>query len=334
MRNKCKILVKLKHNLLNLKLNMQISMSISAAERDTGLSKDALRVWERRYGFPTPMRDSLGERAYSLDQVEKLRVIKRLLDQGHRPGKIIHYSVQELQQLAQESVQAAQSASSNSVELSYLYDFLALCKSHQVEALRHNLSQSLSRMGLERFIVELLAPLNQLVGEAWANGTLQIFEEHLYTESVQVVLRTAISMLQHQHAAEPDRPRILLTTLPQEQHGLGLLMAEAIFALEGGICISLGVQTPIMEIVGAAKSQNADIVALSFSEVMNPRHVLQGLSDLRNKLPDTTEIWAGGHSSALARRPPDSVYVLQNFADIHAGLSAWHSRNQDKHIAA
>lgn len=313
---------------------MAISISISAAERDTGLSKDALRVWERRYGFPAPMRDNLGERTYPLDQVEKLRVLKRLLDQGHRPGKIIHYSVQELQQLAQESVQQAKSGVSNSAEQAHLHDYLALCKSHQAETLRHNLSQSLSRMGLERFIVELMAPLNQLVGEAWANGTLQIFEEHLYTESVQGVMRTAIAMLQHPHADKSEKPRILLTTLPQEPHGLGLLMAEAIFALEGGSCISLGVQTPIMEIVGAAKSQNADIVALSFSEVMNPRQVLQGLADLRNKLPDKTEIWAGGHSSALTRRPPESVYILKSLGDIHDGLSAWYARNQDKHKSA
>ncbi|HQS59337.1 MAG TPA: MerR family transcriptional regulator [Gallionellaceae bacterium] len=307
---------------------MAISISISAAERDTGLSKDALRVWERRYGFPAPMRDSLGERAYSLEQVEKLRVLKRLLDQGHRPGKIIHYSVQELQQLAQESVPAIKMAAESGAENAELQGFVDLCKAHQAETLRHNLAQSLSRMGLERFIVELMAPLNQLVGEAWANGTLQIFEEHLYTESVQAVLRTAISMLQRPHAAESIRPRILLTTLPQEQHGLGLLMAEAIFVLEGANCISLGVQTPIMEIVNAANAQRADIVALSFSQAMNPRQVLQGLEDLRKKLPVTTEIWAGGHSPVLARRPPQSVYVLPNLADIHTRLSEWHARDQ------
>ena len=42
----------------------KVSLSIAAVERDTGLSKDTLRVWERRYGFPTPDRDGFGERAY------------------------------------------------------------------------------------------------------------------------------------------------------------------------------------------------------------------------------------------------------------------------------
>ena len=39
-------------------------LSIAAVERETRLSKDVLRVWERRYGFPRPERDANGERCY------------------------------------------------------------------------------------------------------------------------------------------------------------------------------------------------------------------------------------------------------------------------------
>ncbi len=302
---------------------MQTMMSIGAVERDTGLSKDALRVWERRYGFPMPLRDQLGERAYPLDQVNKLRVLKRLLDQGHRPGKIIHLNVQELQNLVQEVAQTGSTVSAGGIEQTVLQAYLDLCKSHQAEALRHGLSQAISRMGLKRFVIDLLAPLNRLVGEAWAGGGLQVFEEHLYTESVQTVMRAAISTLHPAQTASPARPRILLTTLPQEQHGLGLLMAEAIFALEGASCISLGVQTPIIEIVGAAQSQQAHIVALSFSAATNPRQVLDSLLDLRNKLPGEIEIWAGGHCPVLLRRPPPFLQVLTDLAEIPDALTDW-----------
>ena len=54
-------------------------VNIAAVERDTGLSKDTLRVWERRYGFPAPMRDRFGERLYPLEQVDRLRLIRRLM---------------------------------------------------------------------------------------------------------------------------------------------------------------------------------------------------------------------------------------------------------------
>src|SRR5512135_2440806 len=76
-------------------------LPIAAVERDTGLSKDTLRVWERRYGFPQPARDANGERVYPSEQVDKLRLLKRLMDQGHRPGKIAERSIEQLQALAE-----------------------------------------------------------------------------------------------------------------------------------------------------------------------------------------------------------------------------------------
>lgn len=76
------------------------AFSISDVERDTGLAKETLRVWERRYAFPQPQRDAYGERSYPFDQVQKLRMVKHLLDMGYRPGKIMQHSTGELQQMA------------------------------------------------------------------------------------------------------------------------------------------------------------------------------------------------------------------------------------------
>ena len=74
-----------------------LAQNISAVERETGLSKDVLRMWERRYGFPKPARDDNGERQYTLAEIAKLRAIKRLMDVGVRPGKLIGLSLAELE---------------------------------------------------------------------------------------------------------------------------------------------------------------------------------------------------------------------------------------------
>ena len=58
----------------NTRNTTEASYNIAAVERDTGLSKDTLRVWERRYGFPKPLRDQHDERLYSLPELEKLRL--------------------------------------------------------------------------------------------------------------------------------------------------------------------------------------------------------------------------------------------------------------------
>ena len=63
-------------------------LSIAAVERETGLGKDTLRAWERRYGFPLPQRDAAGVRGYPRAMVERLRLIRRALVAGHRPGRL------------------------------------------------------------------------------------------------------------------------------------------------------------------------------------------------------------------------------------------------------
>jgi methanogenic corrinoid protein MtbC1 len=304
-----------------------IMLSIAAVERDTGLSKDTLRVWERRYGFPVPVRDTQGERRYPYDQLERLRVIKRLLDAGHRPGRVVALDVDELGRLSMATgVQApppsAVQAATTGPDVAAM---LACIERHDIEMLRHQMARTLSRVGLGCFVLDIVAPLNLRVGEAWMHGGLAVFAEHLYTESVQVVLRNALH-----HLPPPDGsgPRVLLGTVPGEPHGLGLLMAEALLALEGCQCLSLGVQTPIWDIVSAAKVLRSDVVALSYTGCTNPNHLIEGLIELRNKLPAQVVVWAGGSAPVLQRRAIDGVCVMPTLASIAPALADWHARRR------
>ncbi|MFY9511357.1 MAG: cobalamin B12-binding domain-containing protein, partial [Rubrivivax sp.] len=194
-------------------------------------------------------------------------------------------------------------------------------RAHDVRGLRKELARLLARCGVARFVVDVVVPLNMAVGDAWMRGQLEIFEEHLYTEAVQVVLRQAIAAIPEPQG--DSLPRVLLSTLPGEPHGLGLLMAEAMFALEGCDCISLGVQTPLWDLVLAAKAHRADLVALGFSGCMNPNQVHDGLAELRGKLPATVQLWAGGSAPVLHRRPVAGVLSLATLDAIAPELRRW-----------
>ncbi len=289
-----------------------LSLNISAVERDTGLSKDTLRMWERRYGFPEPLRDGNGERIYPVEQVHKLRLVKRLMDQGHRPGKIIGRPVEELTALA--NMRSAPAALRQDLEV-----FLKLIRGHQLPDLRRHLSQTLMRQGLHAFVIETVAPLNEAVGQAWMRGEFAVFEEHLYTEQIQSLLRNAVSSMQPQGRA----PRVLLTSFPQEPHGLGLLMVEALLAVEGASCIPLGTEMPLPEIARAAQAHKADVVALSFSAAFNEKNAVHGLGELREALPADTAIWAGGAGLARLRRPPAGVEVMCDLTDLVDRVKTW-----------
>jgi methanogenic corrinoid protein MtbC1 len=296
-----------------------ITLSIAAVERDTGLSKDTLRVWERRYGFPAPARDATGERAYTVDQLEKLRLIKRLMDAGHRPGRVVLLPYADLLALGGSTLAAPPAETPPAAP--DVQRVLALVRAHDPVALRAELARALSRQGVMRFVTDLVAPLNAAVGEAWLRGQLEVFEEHFYTEALQSVMRQAL--LGIPDPAPGARPRVLLTSFPGEPHGLGLLMAEAVFAIEGSCCLSLGVQTPLWDVVLAAAAHRADIVALSFTGCMNPNQVNDGLTELRAKLPQTVHIWAGGSAPVLHRRPVPGVVALSTLGQLPAALARW-----------
>jgi DNA-binding transcriptional MerR regulator/methylmalonyl-CoA mutase cobalamin-binding subunit len=302
--------------------NNFLTLSIAAVERDTGLSKDTLRVWERRYGFPVPSRDEGGERAYPLDQVEKLRLLKRLLDAGHRPGRVVGMPHEALQALADSTVDLNAAASTATTWADdEVQAYLALIRGHDVTALRRQLLTDLVRVGLARFIVDLLAPLNKAVGEAWLRGQMEIFEEHAYTESVQIVLRRGLDAIP---PADPAaRPRVLLATLPGEPHGLGLLLAECLLALEGLPCLSLGVQLPVWDVVLASQAYRSDVVALGFTGSANPAQSIEALQELRSKLPPSVALWAGGNVPVLQRRRIDGVQPIADLAEMLPAIAAW-----------
>jgi len=290
----------------------ELTLNISAVERDTGLSKDTLRMWERRYGFPDPHRDANGERMYPIDQVHKLRLIKRLMDQGHRPGKIISRPVEELTSLG--NLRVAPSPLRQDLEV-----FLKLISAHQLPELRRHLSQTLMRQGLHAFIIDTVAPLNHAVGEAWMRGEFAVFEEHLYTEQIQSVLRNAASSIQPQGRA----PRVLLTTFPQETHSLGLLMVEALLSVEGACCVPMGTEMPLEEIARAAQAHKVEVVALSFSAAFNEKQAVQGLRELRAALPARISIWAGGAGLTRLRRSIPEVEVIGDLYVLVERVKEW-----------
>lgn len=305
-------------------------LGIAAVERDTGLSKDTLRVWERRYGFPVPLRDANDERIYPAQQVEKLRLLRRLMDCGHRPGKIVPLSVAELSELAAQRVNRDPSNErASSPPTDEIVQLLDLLRGHQAELMREALTNKLMQLGIEQFVIQLAAPLSAAVGEAWARGELQIYEEHLFTEQLTHLLRSAINNTarrQMSPVTQPARPRVLLTTFPQEPHSLGLLMAETLMTLSGCDCVSLGVQTPVADIATAAAAHQVDIVGLSFSPVMSSAQVVGGLRVLQSLLLPGMEIWAGGSCPSLSRRSLAHIRTLRELDEIGPAVADWRVR--------
>jgi DNA-binding transcriptional MerR regulator/methylmalonyl-CoA mutase cobalamin-binding subunit len=291
-------------------------LSIAEIERETGINRDTLRVWERRYGFPAPCRNQRSERVYSIAELDRLRMLKQLLDRGLRPGKLVKLDDQQLRQLT-----ALQSgASPFSVEVDALLETLS---SGVNSALKPRLEGLLCQHGLRCFLTDVVAPMNHAVGEAWFTGRIGVLDEHHYTEQVRALLTTALSS-QPQGA---ETPRVLLTTLPGEQHGIGLLMAACMLRVEGAAILSLGVQTPLEEIVRGAVEGACGIVALSCSDYMGRRTIAGQLVRLRKLLPQEIAIWAGGGGVGKIRFMPDNIRLFSDLRQISPAIQAEQNKN-------
>lgn len=283
------------------------NFTIAVVERETGLSKDTLRVWERRYGFPRPGRDAARDRVYGGVEVQQLRLLRRLLDRGHRPAKVVGLGFEQLTAMANNVLLA------DPTEAPQREPVLDLLKQPDPAAFRDHLARQLATQGLVGFVCDDLAPLTAKVGEAWARGEIGVAQEHLFTEIATRLLR---SHLQHLGAQQRQGKRILFATLPGEQHGLGLLMAECILSVKGHSVITLGTEVPMEQMLWASETYRCDALALSFSQARSNAFVANGVSAIRAVVPSSITIWIGGRGASLLKSVPDGVMVFRDLAEL------------------
>ncbi len=271
--------------------------SIGMVERDTGIGRDTLRVWERRYGFPEPSRNAKGERMYSENQLRRLQRIRRLLDQGLRPGKLLPLDPVALDAL-EANMQAQLSRPVNDT-VCQLLDAIFAADPQELSRLFHHFYQ---QQGMQEFILHTVAPLLKATGEDWARGRLQIFQEHLLAEQLRRFLKAQIA-----HQDITNSLTVMLATLPGESHTLGLLMVEALLAAKGIAAINLGSEVPMDQIQSAVHHFNVDILGITFSASYPYKHIRPHLRELREMINDEVVIWIGGEGAHGLRKLPNGV---------------------------
>lgn len=290
-------------------------LPITDVERQTGIRQATLRMWEKRYGFPQPLRDQHGDRVYPPSQVERLHIVRRLIDQGLRPGKIFAGAA------LLETVHTA-TRRTDSVPAVYQQVF-HLLRAYRLSELHAHFQQRLLDLGLRRFIIDFLAPLCTQIGLAWNRGELPVRCVHLYTQVAESFLHASQAAVR---TTGDSRPTVVLATLTGERHVLGIMMAEAVMASLAMHCIQLGAETPPLEVATAAREACADIVALSFSSYFPQRAGMRMTASLRSALPQETALWIGGDGAGRFGRPMPGVVFFDTLDVIKPALARWRAR--------
>jgi DNA-binding transcriptional MerR regulator len=71
---------------------------IGAVARLTGIETVTIRMWERRYALVEPRRSPTGNRLYTRDDIARLALIKRLVDDGNAIGTIARLTLDQLRE--------------------------------------------------------------------------------------------------------------------------------------------------------------------------------------------------------------------------------------------
>jgi methanogenic corrinoid protein MtbC1 len=284
----------------------------SEIERITGFSIEKLRKWRQRFGFPLAEYQVDGRAIYSRESVDRLLVIKRLLEAGFRPRQVVANtafnnlkSVTDLK-LLKPDVERSESTNA----------FISLLKHFDSEAFKALLHKRRAKQTMLDFVQYTIAPLMVGVGDAWLSGEIDVFHEHLCSSMIE---RYLISQTL-KSKPKPAFPIFLFALPPGERHQLGLLMVEAVMAEAGAYIVNVGTDIPLNSLKLAAIECRADVVALTFSFSYPLRDVVPTLMHARRLLPTRMLIWAGGSGLSQVRRVPKGVRIMTHFDEAITAL--------------
>lgn len=297
---------------------------IEVVSRRTGLSKDLLRAWERRYSAVEPGRSGGGRRLYSDADIERLRLLRLATRGGRRIKSVVGLSSEELAELVREDEAARQEApawngpSSNDGAAHYVQAGLRAIEALDGSRLSAILERAVVNLGNLGFATGVAGPLLNEVGDRWHNGTMSPRHEHL----ASAALRGVLTRLAGAGAIDVEAPGLVVATPAGQHHEFGALLIAALAANQGWRVTYLGPDLPALDIVETAAATDAIAVALSLVFPADDPALPGELHELRRVLPPETTLLLGGRSApAYAKHLEESeVRLIPDLVSLYSAL--------------
>lgn len=278
----------------------------------TGIPRNTLLAWERRYGVPTPGRTQGGHRVYSDDDVSILHRLKQLLDKGHRIGEavgLLHKNA-EPERARSDALAPIDHQRRELVEALLSFD----------RATADELYHRIGRFAIRRVIDEALLPVLQEIGDGWHRGEVTVAQEHFATAFVREQL---ITMLNRLESGPVGGPVAVCAGFPGESHEIGLLAVAVKLALRGWRVAYLGADLPLEELAGILLSRKAELICQSIFAPRSAKELRTYASRLLHMVPGSTVVALGGPGvKGLKNESTDRLLFCPDFDSLVSSLDA------------
>ncbi len=280
----------------------------------TGLSRDVIRVWERRYGLVRPSRSANRYRVYTDEDVALLRFLKEELEKGHTIGELAAEG-RELLLMRMRATPVAQAPVQPLDRL--INDLIAVLDPLDRGEFERRLNGAVAVIPFEEALQRVLLPLQEKIGELWHEGRINVAIEHYVTKLVQQKLFSVMNQL----PVNDNGPRVVVGCPAGESHELGAQVVAYQCAMRGCQVYYLGPNVPLADLRTFCERQNPDLVLLSITEYRTDegtRELLHSLEPISSRWP----VAIGGHGARAVSHLIGSrrIEVLDDITALNARL--------------
>ncbi|MBL0176065.1 MAG: MerR family transcriptional regulator [Ignavibacteria bacterium] len=257
-----------------------------------------IRAWEKRHRALAPDRTESNRRLYSDTDIERLILLRQLIELGHSIGALAALSNEALSELlAKDRAGKHVTFSGTSgapAPRDFQADLLAAARALDVRALEDALMQASVHFPQQALIGDVIVPFLESVGRQWQEGAMRIAHEHMATAAVRTFLGAIVASAPR----FPGAPAALVCTPVNQVHELGALLAAATVAMRGWNVVYLGANLPAEEIAASVRQLGARMLILGIAYPADDAALHRELRRLAMLLPADVTVAAGGRSAA------------------------------------